>query len=270
MLFLVATPIGNLSDISKRALETLRDSDLILCEDTRHSGIMLKQFEIEKPLMAFHQFNEKSQQQAILDKLRQGMNISLISDAGTPLISDPGHMLVQACIEQAIPFTAIPGPCSLIQALLLSGFSSERFQFVGFLPKETNPLKEALRKALHYRGTTIAFESPRRLIETLEHLEALDASRPVAVARELTKTYEECRRGVPSDLLAHFRIAEPRGEIVLIIAEKEMPVEDLGVQELVEMLQELHGLSLKEAIKTAAQLKKIPKRTVYKEIHGDS
>lgn len=268
MLFLVATPIGNLSDISKRALETLSNCDLILCEDTRHSGMMLKQFEIEKPLMAFHQFNEKTRQDLIVDRLKQGCKIALISDAGTPLISDPGQMLVRSCVQEQIPITAIPGPCSIIQALLLSGFDSTRFQFIGFLPKEQNPLRESLRRALFYRGTTIAFESPRRLVETLEALEALDPARSVAVARELTKTYEECRRGIPSQLLSHFRAVEPRGEIVLAIAEGAMPQEGMGVQELVELLQELHGLSLKDAIKTAAQLKNLPKRSVYKEMHG--
>jgi 16S rRNA (cytidine1402-2'-O)-methyltransferase len=229
----------------------------------------LRHYGISKPLAAFHQFNEREREQQILEKLKEGQTIALLSDAGTPLISDPGLLLVRACIKQSIPFTALPGPCSVIQALVLSGFGTSRFQFIGFLPKETMPLKETLHRALFYRGTTIAFESPQRLISTLEHLLTLDPERELAVARELTKTFEECPRGTPSALLAKFKEQEPRGEIVLLISEGSLPEETLGVEELISLLQEFHGLSLKEAIKLAAKFKGIPKRDVYRQVHKE-
>lgn len=268
MLFLIATPIGNLADISERALDTLRMSDLILCEDTRHSGILLRHFAIEKPLLSFHEFNEKKQEESILKQLEEGKFISLISDAGTPLISDPGYHLVQGCIERNIPIAAIPGPCSPILALLVSGFPANCFQFIGFLPREKGALKEALRRSLFYSGTTIAFESPKRLLATLNLLQNLSPARPLAVARELTKTFEECRRGLPIDLIAHFKANEPRGEIILLIHPGSTPTDDTSVEEIVAILQELHGLSLMDAIKAAAKLKGLPKSTVYRQIHS--
>jgi 16S rRNA (cytidine1402-2'-O)-methyltransferase len=267
VLYIIATPIGHLADISQRALDILRKCDLILCEDTRHSQILLRHYQIEKPLLAFHAFNEKKRQEGILQELAEGRQIALISDAGTPLISDPGQALVQECIKKGLPLTAIPGPCSPILALLLSGFSAERFQFIGFLPREKGPLQEALRRALFYGGTTIAFESPERLVATLERIELLDSKRLLAVARELTKTYEECRRGTAAELLAHYRLQAPRGEIILLIQEGKAPEEEVKVEELVTLLQELHGLSLKEAIKAAAKFKNLPKSDVYRTIH---
>ncbi|MBF8263172.1 MAG: hypothetical protein HW387_837 [Parachlamydiales bacterium] len=267
MLFIISTPIGHLADISQRALDTLRACDWILCEDTRHSQILLRHYGIDKTLYSFHQFNEKKQQERILQDLEQGRQIALISDAGSPLISDPGLSLVQECIQRNLAITAIPGPCSLIMALQLSGFNTARFQFIGFLPRETGPLNEALRRALFYSGTTIAFESPQRLIDTLKIIESLDPTRKIAVARELTKTFEECRRGTAAELSAHFEAHEPRGEIILLIEEGKPPDVEMAVEELVSLLQELHGLSLKEAIKAAAHMKNVPKRDVYRQIH---
>lgn len=267
MLYIIATPIGNLADISERALQTLRDCELILCEDTRHSQILLHHYQIQKPLLAFHQFNEKKQEERILQDLETGRKIALISDAGTPLISDPGQALVRACVDRKIPISAIPGPCSPILALVLSGFNSSRFQFIGFLPREAGFLKEALRRALFYQGTTIAFESPGRILHTLEILQTLDSQRQFAIARELTKTFEECRRGTAEELIHHYQANEIRGEIILLIPEGSFDTTDISVEELVTLLQELHGLSLKEAIKTAAHLKHVPKRDIYREIH---
>jgi 16S rRNA (cytidine1402-2'-O)-methyltransferase len=266
-LFIIATPIGHLGDISQRALETIRCCELILCEDTRHSQILLRHYAIEKPLVSFHQFNEKKKEEEILRDLEQGKSIALISDAGTPLVSDPGQALVRACIERSLPFTAIPGPCSPIQALVISGFNAGHFQFIGFLPRETGHLKTALRRALFYLGTTIAFESPQRLLDTLAIVQELDPDRKLAIARELTKTFEECRRGTAAQLLAHFQEHEPRGEIVLLIKEGTPPQEEIGVEELVSLLQETHALTLKEAIKAAAKLRKMPKSEVYRQIH---
>lgn len=262
MLFIVSTPIGNLEDISRRALQVLESCDAILCEDTRRSSILLDRYGIKKPLISYHKFKEKASLEGVLADLQAGRKLALISDAGTPCINDPGQMLVEACIERGLAVHAVPGPCSLIQALVLSGFDTSRFQFIGFLPKKG---RAVLRMAMSYPGTTVAFESPERLVETLE---AIDGERRVAVVREMTKTFEECRRGTAAEVLEHYRKHPPRGEVVLVIGAGALP-DDLSLDELVGMLQEMHGLTLKEAIKQAAKMKRIPKRDVYKEFHGD-
>lgn len=266
MLFIIATPIGHLEDFSQRAIQTLQGCDAILCEDTRRSSILLNRYGLQKPLISYHQFKEMSSQEKILEDLQNGKNLALISDAGTPCINDPGQRLTAACIERAVPFTAIPGPCSVIQALVLSGFETDRFQFVGFIPKKP---KDFLKQILCYPGTTVAFEGPSRLIDTLETIEQLDPLRQLAIAREMTKTFEECLRGTAGTLLAHFRQKGVKGEIVLVIAKGRLQEEALSLEELVQMLQDLHGLSLKEAIKQAARFKDIPKKVVYKRFHSD-
>ena len=262
-LTLVATPIGNLEDISARALQALKECDAILCEDTRRSSLLLDRFHIDKPLISYHKFKEKQSLEKIVRELEAGKHFALLSDAGTPCINDPGLILVQACIEKKIPFTAIPGPCSVIQALLLSGMETERFQFIGFLPKKGN---KELRQAFGYPGTTVAFESPERLIQTLRSAQKIDPSRSLAVAREMTKKFEECLRGTAEELLAHFEAKAPRGEVVLLIAGGSLKGE-MPLDELLEMLQTLHGLSLKEAIKMAAKLTGQPKSALYKQVH---
>lgn len=191
----------------------------------------------------------------ILADLRGGKNLALISDAGTPCINDPGQGLVDACHEAGVRVSAIPGPCSVIQALVLSGFDSSRFQFIGFLPKGP---EKVLRQVTGYPGTTVAFESPERLVETLETL----GERRVAVVREMTKTFEECRRGKASELLLHYREKGVKGEVVLVIEAGKWD-DDLSLEEIVQMLQDLFGFSLKEAIKEAAKLKHVPKREIY-------
>lgn len=267
MLFVISTPIGHLEDITGRALSSLKECDAILCEDTRRSSILLQKYKIKKPLYSYHQFKEKESQKKILGKLKEGQSLALISDAGTPCINDPGLLLIQACIEEGIPVTVLPGPCSVIQALVMSGFNTKKFQFIGFLEKKPD---EELRLALCYPGTTVCFESPERLVHTLKAIERLDPKRKLAVAREMTKTFEECVRGIPHELIQRFEKTAPRGEIVLVIAEGKMSETEMELIELIEMLQHLHGLSLKEAIKQAAQLKKIPKSSVYREVHKKS
>lgn len=265
LLYIISTPIGHLDDCSKRALDTMTLCDAILCEDTRRSSILLERYGLKKKLISYHAFKEKKALEPILRDLEAGKTLGLISDAGTPCINDPGLILVQACIERGLPFTAIPGPCSLVQALVLSGMDTTRFQFLGFLPRKP---ESVLRAALGYPGTSIAFESPERLVESLAILSKLDAERRVAVAREMTKTFEECRRGTAKDLLKHFTETAPRGEIVLLIAGGKAPEEEMPLDELVELLQMVHGLSLKEAIEMAAKCKNVPKRTVYNTIHS--
>jgi 16S rRNA (cytidine1402-2'-O)-methyltransferase len=264
MLFLVATPIGNLSDISLRALEVLREMDLILCEDTRRSSILLKHYGIDKPLYSYHKFNEKKNLEAVLERLRGGEKVGLISDAGTPCLNDPGAVLAEACVEEGLPFTAIPGACSPIQALVLSGMDATKFQFIGFLPKKG---AATLRQALGYPGSTVAFESPERLVDTLEALSELDPERRVAVVREMTKTFEECKRGPVKEVLRYYREKGVKGEICLVIAGGEFPEEKMPLDELILSLQEVHGLTTKEAIKLAAKLLNQPKSAIYDAVH---
>ena len=267
MLTLVATPIGHLDDISKRALQTLEACDAILCEDTRRSSHLLEKYGIRKRLISYDKFKEKKRLNSILKDLEGGAHLALISDAGTPCINDPGWLLVQACIEKGIPLSAIPGPCSIIQALVLSGMETERFQFIGFLPKKP---EKALRQAFAYPGTTVAFDSPERIVETAKVAQKLDPERRLAVVREMTKVFEECIRGKPGELLAHFQKAAPRGEMVLVIGAGPMAPQEMPIEEVVELLQEFFGLSLKEAIKAAARFLNQPKRAVYKSLIGTS
>jgi 16S rRNA (cytidine1402-2'-O)-methyltransferase len=264
MLYLIATPIGNLEDITLRALDALRASDAVLCEDTRRSKILLDRYQIEKPLYSYHKFNETKNLNIILERLRAGEVISLISDAGTPCLNDPGSILVKACIEEGLPFTALPGPCSVINALLLSGFDAARFQFLGFLPKKPS---ETLRSALFFPGTTLAFDSPERLLDTLEVMHTLAPQRLLAVAREMTKTFEECKRGVASDLIAYFSKKQVKGEICIAIEGAPLPIDSTPLDELIALIQEFHGLDLKEAIKLAAKIKNVPKSEVYRHFH---
>jgi 16S rRNA (cytidine1402-2'-O)-methyltransferase len=271
VLYLVSTPIGNLADFSFRAVETLKKCDYILCEDTRHSRVLLNHYAIDTPLKSFHKFNESRAEESVLDDLKNGKTVALISDAGTPLISDPGQELVQRCRAMGIAVSAIPGACAVIDALVLSGLAPTPFQFIGFLPKKEKELEAVLSSALLYAGTTIAYESPHRIEETLSTIAKISPHRKLCVARELTKLHEECLTGPVEDLIAHFKEKPPRGEIVLLISpsEEKMAYDHLSLQELVETLQKDFSLSKQEAIKMAAQMRHLPKRDVYKEFMND-
>ena len=218
MLFLVATPIGNLGDISIRALEILREVDLIAAEDTRHSSNLLRHFQILKPLVSYHEHNEARRTAELITSLDAGKKIALITDAGLPSISDPGHRLLEACIERGLPYSVIPGASAVLTALVGSGFSTERFCFCGFLPVKSGQRERELLEASQRSETTLFFESPHRLLKTLEAATRLLPERLLCVARELTKQFEEFRRGTPAELLAHYTAAQPRGEIVLLVA----------------------------------------------------
>lgn len=216
MLFLIATPIGNLSDITLRALEILKECEYILCEDTRRSRILLNHFDIKKPLKSYHTFNEISKLKSIIEDLKDEKKIGLISDAGTPLINDPGEKIVRSCIENNIEIRTIPGPSSVFAALVVSGFSTDRFQFVGFIPKKPGQKKSFLQECLLYPGTTICFESPYRLAKTLAKLGEIDSEKEVFIARELTKKFETHYRGKAIELALYFTAHPPKGEIVLV------------------------------------------------------
>src|SRR5438105_5826943 len=218
MLYVVATPIGNLGDITLRALEILKDVDLVAAEDTRHSGILLKHYQLKKPLISYHEHNEAMRSAQLIERLAAGEKIALITDAGTPGLSDPGARLIRECIKRELPFTIIPGPSSIATALVGSGFSTEQFFFGGFLPVKSGQRERELRAAAAREETSIHFESPYRLTKTLKALIDILPGRQLCIARELTKKFEEFRRGIASNLLAHYQVHPPKGELVLIIS----------------------------------------------------
>src|SRR5207302_79216 len=218
MLYVVATPIGNLGDIALRALDVLKSADLIAAEDTRHSGILLKHFGIKKPFISYHEHNEARRAPELVERLTHGENVALITDAGTPGLSDPGLRLIRECIQRELPFTIIPGPSSILTALLGSGFSTERFSFRGFLPVKSGQRERELRSAADRDETIIFFESPYRLTKTLAACIDVMPDRHLCIARELTKKFEEFRRGIASELLAYYQDHRQKGEIVLVIS----------------------------------------------------
>lgn len=271
MLYLIATPIGNLEDITLRALATLKECDYILAEDTRHSYTLLQHHGIDRPLVSFHQHNEKEREDKVLDDLRQGKKIALISDAGTPLISDPGFLLVKACRTHGLAVTALPGASSVLVALSLAGLEPTPFQFIGFLPRKRGELIERLEAILDYASTTIAYESAERLEETLKVLVELAPECTVAIARELTKKFEHIRQGTAQEVYALQKNEPARGEIVLLIHNKhEQESAALFSKELLQSLvaDAAKNCSTKEAITLVANQLKLPKRTVYNAVHA--
>jgi 16S rRNA (cytidine1402-2'-O)-methyltransferase len=218
MLYVVATPIGNLGDITLRALETLKSVDLIAAEDTRHSGILLKHYQIDRPFVSYHQHNEAKRTAQLIEQIAGGQNIALITDAGMPGLSDPGARLIRECIKRDLPFTIVPGPSSILTALTGSGFAMDKFGFRGFLPVKSGQRERELRAAADQGETVIFFESPYRLTKTLAACTEIMPDRQLCVARELTKKFEEFRRGTPAELLAHYTTRVPKGEIVLVIS----------------------------------------------------
>src|SRR5215813_13742674 len=218
MLYVVATPIGNLGDITLRALEVLKSVDVVAAEDTRHSGLLLKHFEIKKPFVSYHEHNEAARTAELVERLARGENVGLITDAGIPGLSDPGLRLIRECINRELPFTIVPGPSSILTALVGSGFSTERFSFRGFLPVKSGRRERELRMAAEREETTLFFESPYRLVKTLQACSAIMPNRQLCIARELTKKFEEFRRGNAAELLAHYETHPAKGEIVLLIS----------------------------------------------------
>ena len=218
MLTLVPSPVGNLEDITLRALRLLREADLIAAEDTRHASILLKHHGISRPLISLHEHNEAQRSEEIAQRLAAGENIALLTDAGTPGISDPGYRVVQACLARGLEFTVLPGPTSILPALVGSGLPLHEFYFGGFLPVKSGRRRNTLAAALERRETSIFFESPHRIAKSLAVLAELAPERPVCVARELSKKFEEYWRGPAADLSARAETQPPRGEICLLIA----------------------------------------------------
>jgi 16S rRNA (cytidine1402-2'-O)-methyltransferase len=218
MLYIVSTPIGNLGDITMRALEVLKAVELIAAEDTRHSLRLLQRYEIRKPMVSFHEHNEARRTQELVTRLEQGAEIAVITDAGLPGISDPGARLVRACAELGLAYTIVPGPSAVLTALVGSGFAADRFYYGGFLPVKSGQRERELQKAVEREESSIFFESPYRLEKTLEVLARLAPQRMLCVARELTKQFEEYRRGHAAALRGHYLAHPPKGEITFIVA----------------------------------------------------
>ncbi len=218
MLTLVPTPVGNLEDITLRALRVLREADIVAAEDTRHASVLLKHHDISRPLLSLHEHNEAQRAEEIAQRLAAGENIALLTDAGTPGISDPGFRVVRECIARGLEFTVLPGPTSILPALVGSGLPLHEFYFGGFLPVKSGRRKNVLEEALARRETTIFFESPHRIAKSLAVLAELAPDRQVCVARELSKKFEEYWRGPAAELSARAEKQPPRGEICLLIA----------------------------------------------------
>jgi len=217
MITFVPTPIGNRGDITLRALEILKAADLVACEDTRHSRPLLKHYEIDQKLISLHDHNEQQRIPELITKAQDGQQIAIISDAGTPLISDPGYRLMQACIAEDIPYTMLPGPSAVITALAGSGFPCHAFSFDGFLPVKKGKRRKTLEAAIESGKTSLFFESPHRLISTLEILADIQPDLPVCVARELSKKFETYHRDTATVLWEYFKQRPPKGEIVLLL-----------------------------------------------------
>ncbi len=218
MLYVIGTPIGNLNDITLRAREALKSADVIAAEDTRHSGNLLRHFEIRKPLLSYHQHNEAMRTQELSERLAAGENVALITDAGMPGMSDPGARLIRACIERGLGYTIIPGVSAILTALVGSGFPLDRFSFHGFLPVKSGGRQRELGAAAERPETSVFFESPYRINKTLAACAEIMPDRQLCVARELTKKFEEFRQGTAADLLAHYAAHPAKGEITFVVS----------------------------------------------------
>ncbi len=261
MLYLVATPIGNLKDISFRAIETLKNVDEIACEDTRHSLGLLNAYEIKKPLFSYHKFNEKEAGLKLIEKLKDGKNIALITDAGMPVISDPGNILVNMLVENELEFTVIPGACAFVSALVLSGLDSSRFCFLGFLPSKASERKEFLEKYKNLDMTLIFYSAPHDVKKDIETLYSVFGERRAVTVREITKLHESVDRFDLSNGLNH----EPKGEYVLLVegGKHENKNLELTEKEHIELYLS-QGMDKKEALKLVAKERGVSKSSLYK------
>jgi 16S rRNA (cytidine1402-2'-O)-methyltransferase len=263
-LHLVATPIGNMGDISARAIAVLSQADAVACEDTRLTGQLLARLGIKADLVAYHDHNADAARPGLLARMASGAAIALVSDAGTPAISDPGYKLVRACIADSIPVTAVPGPNAALTALVISGLPTDRFLFEGFLPAKAAQRKKALTVLAAVPATLIFQESAPRLAAALADMADVLGARPAAVARELTKMFEEVRRGTLAELAAHYDAAgPPKGEIVVVVA-PPLEAAPTAAATVDEMLAEaLHTMSLRDAAEAVAAATGRPKREIY-------
>ena len=260
---MVATPIGNLNDITARALSVLRGADTIACEDTRVTGALLHRFGIATPMMPYHDHNAEQTRPRLLAQLQAGGRIALVSDAGTPLISDPGFKLVRACADANIPVVPIPGPSALLAGLVVAGLPTDRVLFAGFLPQKSGARRSELLDLKGLKATLVFYESAPRLAETLADLHAVLGARPAAVCRELTKLYEEVRRGSLGELAAHYeREGPPKGEIVLVVGgavDVAASADDLDAA----LRKALATMTVRDAADVVAEAFGEPRRRIY-------
>ena len=273
-LYLCATPIGNLEDITMRVLRILKEVDLIAAEDTRNSIKLLNHFDIKTPMTSYHEYNKIDKAHYLIEQMRDGKNIALITDAGTPGISDPGEELVRLCYEAGVEVTSLPGAAACITALTLSGLSTRRFAFEAFLPADKKEKKEVLAELEGETRTMILYEAPHRLVRTLEELLSVLGNRKLTVCRELTKKHETAFVTTMEEALAHYREVDPRGECVLVIEgrrrqeireEARKAWEELTIEEHMKRYQDI-GMDKKEAMKCVAKDRGISKRDVYQEL----
>ena len=271
-LYLVPTPIGNLKDITLRALEVLKFVDIVAAEDTRQTLKLLNHFEIKKSLMSYHKHNEQEKSEDIIELLKEGRNIAIVTDAGTPGISDPGAVIVKKCINENIDFEVLPGATAITTALVYSGLDTTKFLFRGFIPRENKERKILLNEIKDVKESIILYESPYRVVSTLETLLEYLGNRNVAICRELTKLHEEIKRGKIDELIDYFKNTAPKGEFVLVIEGKQQEHidkenkekwENLSIKDHILSVME-SGISKKEAIKYVAKERGLNKNEVYK------
>lgn len=274
ILYLVATPIGNLSDMTSRAIDTLREVDLIAAEDTRNSIKLLNHFEIKTPMTAYHEYNKYDKADYLINELLGGKNIALITDAGTPGISDPGEVLVSKCHENAVPVTSLPGCCALISALIISGLPTRRFCFEAFLPSDRKERQDIIEELKTETRTIIIYEAPHHLVKTLTELRDNLEDRQIAVCKELTKKFETINRTTLSEAVDYYTNNEPKGEYVLVLSgadksklvlEEQLAWQQMSLEEHMNLYLE-QGIDKKEAMKKVAKDRGITKRDVYQAL----
>ena len=270
-LYVVATPIGNLEDVSARALRILREVHVIACEDTRHTRLLLQRYGIATPQVSYHEHNEQTRAQELLRRLQEGASVALVSDAGTPVLSDPGFTLVRQAVAAGVPVVPVPGASAITAALSVAGLPTDRFVFLGFLPRKAGERRRALLDIARIPWTLVMFEAPHRVVHTLRDLRAVLGDRQVAVMRELTKKFEETVRGALSEVTDRMAQAPPRGELTLVVAGAQ-PVrgEASGRQEIPPDDPAAHlrgllrsGVPVKDAVRQVAQAHRLPRRAVY-------
>ena len=275
-IYLVATPIGNLSDMSVRAIETLKNVDIIACEDTRNTIRLLNHFEIKGHLTSYHEYNKIEKAYELCEKVKEGKDIAFVSDAGMPAISDPGYELVDIAYKEGLEVTVVPGASAVVSALAISGISSRRFSFEGFLPADKNEKKEILTELSQESRTLILYEAPHRLLKTLKELFEYMGDRNIAIVREITKLHEEVLRGRLAEIISDYESEKVaiRGEYVLVIEgksllekreERQKSFEEISIREHYEKYIS-EGMDKKEAMKAVAKDRGIQKRDVYKEL----
>jgi 16S rRNA (cytidine1402-2'-O)-methyltransferase len=272
-LYLVATPIGNLEDITFRAIRILKEADLIACEDTRHTQQLLNHYAITTTTVSYHEHNELTRAPELVLQLEEGSHIALVSDAGMPVISDPGYRLVQLAIRHSIPVVPIPGASALVAALSAAGLPIDKFRFLGFLPAKKTQRRKAFEELKGAYKTLVFYEAPHRLVDMLEDVKDLLGDPPVVVAREVTKVHEEFCRGTASEVIARFKKKSVKGEITVLIAPqlvtRPAAQEKNSIREEVTRLMSAEGLDERAALKSVARMRGIPRSDAYRKLQGE-